>query len=742
MAPKRPQLNSEELAQLKWLLGGLLVLLSAVTVLYMEIDAWTLTAVTAAAVALVIARPTLPARVPPWVHRLAFPAIVVFFAGDLYLTKEVLPPIVRLDILLLLYRGISYRKRRDDLQIIVLGLFLIVVAGVLTVSLAFAAQILAFTACALGFLLVITLTELPPGSERATAVAPAVPVDGPPGWAVHAHWGRLLRRVREVLDWRVVALGSLLFVGVVAVSALLFLAIPRFQLENSLFLERFMTKKARTGFSDSIKFGDVTDIQQDNSVAVSVDVSDPTRIPAEPYWRMVVLDEYTESAFKISPALRRDTFSAERSDAQLRGIARARRGEPVYWTFYLEAGVSRYLPLLGTFEMLRFRERQNFRFADRLGLVALRDEPVSMTAYRVEGMTQAGVLPDPGLASRLSQPDDAKLGDMPQLKLLVSPADRAVLARVVGEITGGEKLGAQDFGVRATAWLTSRHSYLLQSRVPAGEGDALVRWLQSREPGHCELFAGSLVLLARAAGHPARVVTGFKGGSWNGFSNNFTLRNSDAHAWCEVFDTATASWRRVDPTPGALTAGAEQTGPAAAGRTARVDRSWAARLDSLRVFWYRRIVNFDQRTQEETLKAVKTATQESGRRLREALERAVTRLKAWLASPWDLARAGRWLAVLTALAGLTWLGWRFRPAMWRLLRGRHARREDPVRRKAGRWLVRLDRVEADAAVEAELQRLRYGSPAGWPEPTEVWRRARRAARNARPVSGKRSTLNA
>jgi len=52
---------------------------------------------------------------------------------------------VRLDILLLLYRGSTYRQRRDDLQVIVLGLFLIVVAGVLTVSLTFAVQILAFT---------------------------------------------------------------------------------------------------------------------------------------------------------------------------------------------------------------------------------------------------------------------------------------------------------------------------------------------------------------------------------------------------------------------------------------------------------------------------------------------------------------------------------------------------------------------------------------------------------------------
>lgn len=706
--------------QLKWLLGGLLVLLSVGTVLYMDLEAWTISGVTAAAVALVLWRPTLPARVPAWVHRLAFPAIVVFFAGDLYLTMEVLPPIVRLDILLLLYRGISYRQRRDDLQLVVLGLFLIVVAGVLSVSIAFAAQIIAFTACALAFLLVITLCEATPVSPAAAA-APA----GPPAWAVHADWLRLLRRVREVLDWRVVVLGSLLFAGVVGVSALLFLAIPRFQLENSLFLERFMSRKARTGFSDSIKFGDVTDIQQDDGVAVSVDVSDPARIPALPYWRMVVLDEYREGAFRISPALRRAAFSAERSDAGLRGIARSRRGEPVVWTFYLEAGVSRYLPLLGAFEILRFRERQNFRFADRLGLVALRDEPVSMTAYRVEGMTQAGVLPDPGLAGRLKAAEPGA-ADLPQLDLQVGEADRAVLRRVVAEIAGGGELGAEEFAARATAWLASRHGYSLQSTVPAGSGDALVRWLDSRAPGHCELFAGALVLLAREAGHPARVVTGFRGGSWNGFSNNFTLRNSDAHAWCEVFDVGAAQWRRVDPTPGAPVPGVEETGPAAVAQAARVDRSWSARLDSLRVFWYRRIVNFDQRTQEETLRAVKTATQESGKRLREALEQAVARLKAWLAGPWDFARAGRVLAVLVALAGLGWLGWRFRPSVWRLMhRGR--RREDPVRRQAGRWLVRLRGREVEPAVLAELQRLRYGAPEGWPEPAAVWRKAKRAA---------------
>lgn len=727
MESKRPQLNTDELMQLKWLLGGLLNLLSVATVYYLEIDAWALMAVTVAAVVVVIARPRLPARVPAWVHRLAFPAIVAFFVGDLYLTKEVLPPIVRLDILLLLYRGISYRQRRDDLQIVVLGLFLIVVAGVLTVSLLFAGQILAFTACALAFLLVITLTD-------ATDAGVPKPVLGKgqgevPGWAAHAHWGRLLRRVREVLDWRVATLGALLFAGVMGVSAVLFLAIPRFQLENSLFLERFITKKARTGFSDNIKFGDVTDIQQDNGVAVSVDVPDPASIPVQPYWRMVVLDEYREGGFRMSPELRRETFSTERSDVRLRGVARSRRGAPVYWTFYLEAGVSRYLPLLGAFEMLQFRERQNFRFADRLGLVALRDEPVSMTAYRLEGMALTGVLPDPGLARRLAQADmtEAPVAS-PILTLNLADTDRGVLTQIAAEITGGDEIGAEEFCVRASAWLAARHSYSLQSRLPAGVGDPVVRWLGSREPGHCELFSGALVLLARNAGYPARVITGFRGGTWNGFSNNFTLRHSDAHAWCEVFDEATAVWRRMDPTPGAALPAGDESAQAAAAQAARVDRSWSARFDSMRVFWYRRIVNFDQRTQEETLKAVKVATQETGKRLREALEGAVTKFKQWLSGPWNLGRVTKSLAGLAALIAVAWLAGNFRRLLQRIGLGRHLLREDPVRREAGRWLVRLRGLVVEPVLLAELQRLRYGPRASWSAPGAVFRRSRQARR--------------
>ena len=88
---KRPQLTLDELQQLKSLLGALLTLLGVGTVFYMDVDAWTLMGITAAATLAVLWRPTLPGHVPSFIHTLAFPAIVAFFVVDLWLKTEVLP---------------------------------------------------------------------------------------------------------------------------------------------------------------------------------------------------------------------------------------------------------------------------------------------------------------------------------------------------------------------------------------------------------------------------------------------------------------------------------------------------------------------------------------------------------------------------------------------------------------------------------------------------------------------------
>ncbi|MEN9631852.1 MAG: hypothetical protein RL077_256 [Verrucomicrobiota bacterium] len=729
----RPQLTVDELSRSAWFLGGALALIGLSSAFYLEVDAVVLAALAFVMMSTTLIWPALPARIPTIAHTLAFPSIVAFFIGDLWLKTEVLPAMVRLAILLLVYRAISYRQRRDDLQIIVLGLFLIIVAGVLSVSLIFVLQILIYTALVLALLLVITLRE----SARGLVPVTALPAGEIPSWVRSMSWGQLYRRFWAATDWRVVSLGLALFSGVVGVSVLLFLLIPRFQLENSLFLDRFISKKAKTGFSDTIRFGDVTEIQQDTGVALSVDVSDQTKIPVMPYWRMLVLDQYSAGTFRLSSALRNQQFAAERTNYFLYGESKLKQGLGSEWTFYLESGVSRFLPLLGHFEVVRFRETQNFRLAAHLSVVQLREEPVTMVAYRVEGFDASGSLPDPDFA-RLWR-NRAPVGSRRQVLQngveISGEQDLAALRGAVQRATAGQSLDAVVFAQQVGAWLRANHPYSLAPKIPAGPGDPLVRWLVSSEGGHCELFAGAMVILARTAGFPARVVTGFRGGSWNGYSNNFSIRHADAHAWTEIFQESSGSWLRADPLEPAVIDETVVKGAVATG--ARLDRSWGAWTASLRVFWYRRIVNFDQSAQLGTLKAVKQATENVGQRLREWLVAANQQALGWLRAPWTVQRflqGALGMGLAGGLAGWWWVRGRAAWRRWGAARG--ARTADPTRREAGVWLRRLEDSgkwleRGDAEILADLQRVRFGDGNRWPETGALFRRARRSWRAAK-----------
>jgi len=72
-------------------------------------------------------------------------------------------------------------------------------------------------------------------------------------------------------------------------------------------------------------------------------------------------------------------------------------------------------------------------------------------------------------------------------------------------------------------------------------------FLYGTRTGFCEHYSGAFVFLMRAAGVPARVVTGYQGGERNPIDGFMTVRQSDAHAWAEVW-IAGRGWLRVDPT--------------------------------------------------------------------------------------------------------------------------------------------------------------------------------------------------
>jgi transglutaminase-like putative cysteine protease len=77
--------------------------------------------------------------------------------------------------------------------------------------------------------------------------------------------------------------------------------------------------------------------------------------------------------------------------------------------------------------------------------------------------------------------------------------------------------------------------------------DAVDQFLFETRQGFCEHYAASFVVLMRAAGLPARVVTGYQGGTLNPVGGYFIVRQRDAHAWTEVW-LSDAGWVRVDPT--------------------------------------------------------------------------------------------------------------------------------------------------------------------------------------------------
>src|SRR5882762_861913 len=80
-----------------------------------------------------------------------------------------------------------------------------------------------------------------------------------------------------------------------------------------------------------------------------------------------------------------------------------------------------------------------------------------------------------------------------------------------------------------------------------GEYDSLEEFLFRRRTGFCEHYATSFATLMRLAGIPARVVVGYLGGEYNDLGHFFLVRQSDTHAWCEVW-LPEGGWTRVDPT--------------------------------------------------------------------------------------------------------------------------------------------------------------------------------------------------
>ncbi len=106
---------------------------------------------------------------------------------------------------------------------------------------------------------------------------------------------------------------------------------------------------------------------------------------------------------------------------------------------------------------------------------------------------------------------------------------------------------SDDAVVRAALAYFNRQNFQYTLEPPPLGIHSVDDFLFETRQGFCEHYASAFVFLMRAAHIPARVVTGYQGGEYNELGNYYIVRQSDAHAWAEVW-LADQGWVRVDPT--------------------------------------------------------------------------------------------------------------------------------------------------------------------------------------------------
>jgi hypothetical protein len=198
--------------------------------------------------------------------------------------------------------------------------------------------------------------------------------------------------------------------------------------------------------------------------------------------------------------------------------------------------------------------------------------------------------------------------------------------------------------------------------------DSVDEFLFDTRRGFCGHYASAFAALMRAAGIPARVVTGYQGGTYNRFADYWILRQSDAHAWDEIW-IENRGWLRIDPTsmvaPERVEHGLNDIAVPGQSLTSRWQQRtpWLTdtrlRLDALRLLWRQRILTFDQDAQLRLLGLLRIP-EPDGQKLAMVLGACL-------------------------IAGMSWLTWQVRREL-------HVRPRDPVIRAYERLCRRLAAV--------------------------------------------------
>jgi len=324
-----------------------------------------------------------------------------------------------------------------------------------------------------------------------------------------------VRRGPALPPWNAARLVARMLALAVPVMAVLFLLFPR--VPGPFWSMPTRGGAGTTGLSDSMSPGAISTLSQSDAVAFRVSFDGRVPIPRQRYWRGPVLHEFDGATWR------------EPARLPVRELSADAIGPAFNYRITMEPHDRPWLLALdypGGWSATRAFLTYDYQLLSR--------HPVDqLTAYDAVSYPESPI-------GMILRPMERRID-------LSLPRDRnprsVALAREMRErFTDDRRL------MTAVLARFTQNPYVYTLRPPALRGaDPVDEFLFETRRGFCEHYASSFTVLMRAAGIPARVVTGYQGGELNPLNKRMTVRQSDAHAWSEVWLPG-EGWIRVDPT--------------------------------------------------------------------------------------------------------------------------------------------------------------------------------------------------
>ncbi len=472
---------------------------------------------------------------------------------------------------------LQLKKDRDWVFLYLISFFEVLLAAGLSFSAVFLGTLTLYLLCGLSTIIAFEIQK----SRRAIAVT-ETHLLVPPDSRIFKNSARGRGRVNvETNRLPIVALLLLVLIFVLALP--LFLVAPRSG--SAAFSRSGAALSNFTGFSESVTLGEIGNLKRDDAVVMHVRIED-AQPNLDVRWRGVALDEFTGRGWNKSPTVRRSEkiqggpgfFQLGTTAALNRLTTQTVFLEPIESPVLFAA--SRPVAIQGDFRSLR---------VDGEGSVQVhRHQPVRTMYTALSEMTQ----PDASLLRNDSQTDPPGHERYLQRPKALDPR---IAARANAIVVNAQARNRYDVAKAIEAHLQKDYGYSLQ--MTAGGADPLADFLFNVKSGHCEYFSTAMAVMLRTRGIPARVVNGFLPGEYNEAAGAYTVRQSDAHSWVEVYFPESGSWVTFDPTP-------------SAGKEVPLRTGLAAQLgkyaEAFELMWFQYVIGYDKQEQRSLAASLQT----------------------------------------------------------------------------------------------------------------------------------------